>query len=170
VRGPDAAPRNVSVGRETLRWLQLCSGCCVIPPHCPTLPFITPQRVTFLEGAAGPMALMAVLLHESGSPPEWSSHLDSLLAMADKQVGGQRPVVSACGPWWLCLLKCCNRYSCNWQAMPYLSPQVAALPAGECEILYGRAGYLWALLWAQSRLPPGSIPRTTLKVGGVHLL
>jgi hypothetical protein len=61
--------------------------CCFVhirclPLCCFLLHGIT-QRVTFLEGAAGPLALMAVLLHESGNP-QWTSHLDTLLAMANQ--------------------------------------------------------------------------------------
>ncbi|GFH14596.1 uncharacterized protein HaLaN_10685, partial [Haematococcus lacustris] len=101
----------------------MCEDALRSPPH--------KTRVTFLEGGAGPLALLAVLQWELGQPT-WRQHLEALLLMASQQV-------------------------------PQLGP-------GECEVLYGRAGFLWALLWAQRRLPPGSVPRHLQKELVRHIL
>ncbi len=47
---------------------------------------------------------------------------------------------------------------------------MAALKAGECELLYGRAGYLYALLWTQQQCGPDSVDRGMLKGLVAHLL
>jgi hypothetical protein len=41
---------------------------------------------------------------------------------------------------------------------------VAALPPGECEVLYGRAGYLYSLLWLERQLGPGTISQGVVQV------
>jgi hypothetical protein len=38
------------------------------------------------------------------------------------------------------------------------------LPDGECEVLYGRAGYLYSLTWLQQQLGRDLIPQQLIKV------
>ncbi|KAI8477471.1 MAG: Lanthionine synthetase C-like protein [Monoraphidium minutum] len=47
---------------------------------------------------------------------------------------------------------------------------VAALPPGECELLYGRAGYLYSLLWTEAQLGAGSVSGEAIKGVVSHLL
>lgn len=47
---------------------------------------------------------------------------------------------------------------------------VSALPAGECELLYGRAGYLYSLLWLERQLGPGAISQAAVQGVVSHLL
>ncbi|GBF88577.1 hypothetical protein Rsub_01292 [Raphidocelis subcapitata] len=47
---------------------------------------------------------------------------------------------------------------------------VAALPAGECEVLYGRAGYLYSLLWVDAQLGAGTVDGGIVRALVRHLL
>lgn len=38
------------------------------------------------------------------------------------------------------------------------------LPDGECELLYGRAGYLYSLTWLQQQLGRDTVPDSLIKV------
>ena len=42
-----------------------------------------------------------------------------------------------------------------------LAPAVLAMPASECELLYGRAGYLYALLFLHKHLGPAAVSADT---------
>jgi hypothetical protein len=46
----------------------------------------------------------------------------------------------------------------------YHGEVVSQLPPSECELLYGRAGYLWALRWTEGRLGGGTISKQVVKV------
>lgn len=41
------------------------------------------------------------------------------------------------------------------------------LPDGECEVLYGRAGYLYSLTWLQQQLGRDLVPQQLIKVQSV---
>jgi hypothetical protein len=53
-----------------------------------------------------------------------------------------------------CCCCCCRRQELEalWR-----SRIVGVLPDSECELLYGRAGYLYSLAWLQGQLGPGTI-------------
>lgn len=56
----------------------------------------------------------------------------------------------------------------------YWAATVRQLPRGECEVLYGRAGYLFSLLWTERELGPGSVSAALIQVractcSGAHL-
>lgn len=46
----------------------------------------------------------------------------------------------------------------------YWSSTVRHLPPGECEVLYGRGGYLYSLLWTEQQLGPGAISSGVVQV------
>jgi hypothetical protein len=45
----------------------------------------------------------------------------------------------------------------------YHRSTVSRLPPGECELLYGRAGYLCSLLWLERQLGPGAVSGDVIK-------
>jgi hypothetical protein len=78
----------------------------------------------------------------------------------------------------LCLLplitKCCCRRCCcccwlqELEAL-WVSRIAGVLPDGECELLYGRAGYLYSLAWLQRELGPGTIRSALISVSSSWL-
>ena len=42
---------------------------------------------------------------------------------------------------------------------------VFRMDPSECEVLYGRAGYLWALLFVKAHLPAGAVSQGIVQVG-----
>jgi hypothetical protein len=63
------------------------------------------------------------------------------------------------------------RYTAHHQQLEgYYASVVKALPPGECELLYGRAGYLYSLLWAEAQLGAGAVDGAVVREVVSHLL
>ena len=48
------------------------------------------------------------------------------------------------------------------QALEQFAPTVTSMPASECEVLYGRAGFLFALLFVRKHVGPHAISSQTV--------
>ncbi|XKL65757.1 hypothetical protein PGB90_009177 [Kerria lacca] len=93
--------------------------------HCAD-EFTVRDRVSFLNGDAGILALAAVLYHKSNDHSKTASCLQKLLT--------------------------CSKYT-------VLSESDSSVPD---ELLYGRAGYLYALLFVRKNLPSRHIPESLI--------
>lgn len=144
-------------------------------------------QVTFLEGASGLLACRAVLAHMNHD----QSALDRYVQVRSRGQESQTPCVHKrkglallCLCWLVCHIHehaCSNKQAYYIDAEPPSTPLCwgccvqellglweshicEVLPDGECELLYGRAGYLYSLTWLQKQLGKDSVPQPLIKV------
>ena len=72
----------------------------------------------------------------------------SLLAQAAMHASRNPPIMRGC---------------CRQEVLD-LAPSVLAMPAADCELLYGRAGYLYALLFLRKHLGPEAMDTRTVRL------
>jgi hypothetical protein len=145
-------------------------------------------QVTFLEGASGVLACRALLAHMQGQQQEQGARvqvdcgcctvLDSTPEVVDCCPSLRTDALSVCrsgahveqvqplnlgGP----IDPSPAPHPCHCQELLGLwgSHIQGVLPDSECELLYGRAGYLYSLSWLRSQLGRDVVPRLLLKVG-----
>jgi hypothetical protein len=131
-----------------------------------------PARVTFLEGYSGLLALeaaaqaaQAALLEAGSGGAAFTAAQKQAAFLRRSSTGGRSSMSSASGagagadkptPAAAAATAAAQQAQrCARALVSYYAEVVRHLPQGECEILYGRAGYLYSLLWAQRELDGG---------------
>lgn len=109
------------------------------------------QRCTFLEGQPGVAAVRAAVLHAQGSAQQ-------ALASAQARACTARSLLATSTVSRIHKKQRQLHAGCSWeQEVLDLAPAALRLPPGECELLYGRAGYLYALLFLRKHLGPSAV-------------